>query len=76
MGKSGTKLDKDKANKIRKAIRAVIKENRDLQAAVSASRKAAKGKSSKANLRNAITKVVSRNPLLQAAAKDIFNRLK
>ena len=76
MGKSGTKLDNDKANKIRKAIRAVIKENRDLQAAVSASRKAAKGKNSKTNLRNAITKVVSRNPLLQAAAKDIFNRLK
>jgi predicted DNA-binding protein len=76
MGKSGSKLDKDKADKIRKAIRAVIKDNSDLQAAVSARRKAAKGKNSKANLRSAITKVISRNPLLQQAAKDIFNKLK
>jgi predicted DNA-binding protein len=75
MGKSGTKLDAGKASKIRRAIRAVIKENRDLQAAVSARRKAAKGKNSKANLRSAITKVVSRNPLLQQAAKDIFNNI-
>ncbi|MGH7808884.1 MAG: hypothetical protein ACREP5_01280 [Candidatus Binatia bacterium] len=76
MGKSGTKLDEGKADKIRRAIRAVIKENRDLQAAVSARRKAARGKDRKANLRNAITNVVSHNPLLQQAAKDIFNKLK
>lgn len=76
MGKSGTKLDAGKANKIRRAIRAVIKENRDLQAAVRARRKTAKGENSKVKLRNAITNVVSHNPLLQQAAKDIFNKLK
>lgn len=71
-----SQLEKDKADKILKAIRAVIKDFSDLQTAAIARRKAAKGKNSKANLRSAITKVISRNPLLQQAAKDIFNKLK
>ncbi|HEY7221194.1 MAG TPA: hypothetical protein VH985_22670 [Candidatus Binatia bacterium] len=76
MGKSGPKLSEAKAEKIRKGIRAVIKENKDLQAAVNALRKASKSKDNKAKLRSAISKVIVRNPLLQQAAKDIFNKLK
>ena len=76
MGKSGPKLSEAKSEKIRKAIRAVIKENRDLQAAVNALVKASKYKDSKAKLRSAISKVIVRNPLLQQAAKNIFNKMK
>jgi predicted DNA-binding protein len=76
MGKSGPKLAEAKAEKIRKALRAVIKENKDLQAAVNAQRKASKSKDNKAKVRSAISKVVVRNPLLQQAAKDIFNKMK
>jgi predicted DNA-binding protein len=76
MGKSGPKLNEAKAEKMRKAIRAVIKENKDLQAAVNAQRKASKSKDNKAKLRSAISKVIVRNPLLQQAAKDIFNKMK
>ena len=76
MGKSGPKLSEAKAEKIRKALRALIKENKDLQAAVNAQKKASKGKDNKATLRSAIAKVVVRNPLLQQAAKDIFNKMK
>lgn len=76
MGKSGPKLSDAKAEKIRKALRAVIKENKDLQAAVNAQKKASKSKDNKAKVRSAISKVVVRNPLLQQAAKDIFNKMK
>jgi predicted DNA-binding protein len=76
MGKSGPKLSEAKAEKIRKAIRARIKENKDLQAAVNAQRKASKAKDNKAKLRSAISKVIVRNPLLQQAAKEIFNKMK
>jgi predicted DNA-binding protein len=76
MGKSGPKLTEAKAEKVRKAIRALIKENKDLQAAVNAQRKASKAKDNKAKLRSAISKVVVRNPLLQQAAKGIFNKMK
>ena len=76
MGKSGLKLPEAKAEKIRKALRAVIKENKDLQAAVNAQKKASKSKDNKAKVRSAISKVVVRNPLLQQAAKDIFNKMK
>ncbi|HTF91649.1 MAG TPA: hypothetical protein VK632_01325 [Verrucomicrobiae bacterium] len=76
MGKSGPKLAEAKAEKIRKALRAVIKENKDLQAAVNAQKKASRSKDNKAKLRSAISKVVVRNPLLQQAAKDIFNKMK
>ena len=76
MGKSGPKLDDAKAEKVRKAIRAVIKQNKDLQAAVNAQRKASKSKDNKAKLRSAISKVIVRNPLLQQAAKDIFTKMK
>lgn len=76
MGKSGPKLSDAKAENIRKAIRAVIKENKDLQAAVNAQKKASKAKDNKAKLRSAISKVIVRNPLLQNAAKDIFNKMK
>jgi predicted DNA-binding protein len=76
MGKSGPKLSEAKAEKVRKGIRAVIKENKDLQAAVNALRKASKSKDNKAKLRSAISKVVVRNPLLQQAAKGIFNKMK
>ncbi len=76
MGKSGPKLSEAKAEKIRKALRAVIKENKDLQAAVNAQKKASKSKDNKAKVRSAISKVVVRNPLLQQAAKDIFNKMK
>ena len=76
MGKSGPKLSEAKAEKVRKGIRAVIKENKDLQAAVNALRKASKSKDHKAKLRSAISKVIVRNPLLQQAAKGIFNKMK
>ncbi|MGE5220524.1 MAG: hypothetical protein ACM3SP_26255 [Chloroflexota bacterium] len=76
MGKSGPKLPEAKATKMRKAIRAVIKENKDLQAAVNAQRKASKAKDNKAKLRSAISKVIVRNPLLQQAAKAIFSKMK
>jgi predicted DNA-binding protein len=76
MGKSGPKLPEAKAEKVRKAIRAVIKDNKDLQAAVNAQKKASKAKDNKAKLRSAISKVIVRNPLLQQAAKDIFNKMK
>jgi len=76
MGKSGPKLSEAKAEKVRKGIRAVIKENKDLQAAVNALQKASKSKGNKAKLRSAISKVVVRNPLLQQAAKGIFNKMK
>jgi hypothetical protein len=76
MGKSGPKLPEAKAEKVRKAIRVVIKDNKDLQAAVNAQKKASKVKDNKANLRGAISKVIVRNPLLQQAAKDIFNKMK
>ena len=76
MGKSGPKLSEAKAEKIRKAIRAVIKQNKDLQAAVNALKKASKAKDNYAKLRSAISKVIVRNPLLQQAAKDIFNKMK
>ena len=76
MGKSGPKLPEAKAEKIRRAIRAVIKDNKDLQAAVNAQKKASKAKDNKAKLRSAISKVIVRNPLLQNAAKGIFNKMK
>ena len=76
MGKSGPKLSEAKAEKIRKAIRSVIKENKDLQAAVNAQVNASKTKDSKAKLRSAISKVIVRNPLLQQAAKNIFSKMK
>jgi hypothetical protein len=38
--------------------------------------KASKYTDKKAKLRSAISKVVVRNPLLQKAAKDIFNKMK
>jgi len=76
MGKSGPKLPEAKAEKIRKAIRAVIKQNKDLQAAVNAQKKASKSKDNKAKLRIAISRVIVRNPLLQQAAKNIFSKMK
>jgi predicted DNA-binding protein len=76
MGKGGPKLSEAKAAKIRKAIRAVIKENKDLQAAVKAQKKTSKAKDSEAKTRSAISKVIVRNPLLQQAAKAIFNKMK
>jgi len=54
----------------------VIKENKDLQAAVNAQKKASKVKDSEAKTRSAISKVIVRNPLLQQAAKAIFNKMK
>ena len=76
MGKSGPKLSDVKVEKIRKAIRAVIKDNKDLQAAVNAQKRSSKAKDNKAKLRSAISKVIVRNPLLQNAAKGIFNKMK
>ena len=76
MGKSGPKLPEAKAENVRKAIRAVIKENKVLQAAVNAQKKASKAKDNRAKLRSAISKVIVRNPLLQNAAKGIFNKMK
>jgi hypothetical protein len=76
MGKGGPKLPEAKAAKIRKAIRAVIKQNKDLQAAVNSQKKASKAKSSEAKLRSAISKVIVRNPLLQQAVKGIFSKMK
>lgn len=76
MGKGGPKLADAKAEKVRKAIRALIKENKDLQAAVNAQKKASKAKNNEAKTRSAISKVIVRNPLLQQAAKSIFNKMK
>ena len=76
MGKSGPKLAEAKAEKIRKAIRALIKQNKDLQAAVNAQKKNSKSKDNKAKLRSAISRVIVRNPLLQQAAKNIFSKMK
>jgi len=76
MGKSGPELSEAKINKIRKAIRAEIRRNKDLQAAVNARLKASKSKDKQAKLRSAISQVIVRNPLLQKAAKDIFNKMK
>ena len=76
MGKSGPKLTEAKAEKIRKAIRALIKQNKDLQAAVNAQKKNSKSKDNKAKLRSAISRVIVRNPLLQQAAKNIFSKMK
>ena len=44
MGKSGPKLSEAKAEKLRKGVRAIIKANKDLQAAVNALRKSSKSK--------------------------------
>lgn len=76
MGKAGPKLSDAKAKKIRAAIRAEIKKNKDLQAAVNNFVKSSKSKNKKTALINAIAKVIVRNPLLQSAAKAIFNKMK
>lgn len=76
MGKAGPKLSDAKADKMRLAIRAEIKKNKDLQAAVNALVKSSKNKNKKAARISAISKVIVRNPLLQGAAKAIFNKLK
>ena len=76
MGKSGPRLSEAKAEKLRKGVRAIIKANKDLQVAVNAFRKSSKLKDTKAKLRSAISKVIVRNPLLQQAAKEIFNKMK
>jgi hypothetical protein len=76
MGKSGPKLSEAKAEKLRKGVRAIIRANKDLQAAVNALTKSSKSKDTKAKLRSAISKVIVRNPLLQQAAKDLFNKMK
>ncbi len=44
MGKSGPKLSEAKAEKLRKGVRAIIKANKDLQAAVNALTKSSKSK--------------------------------
>ena len=76
MGKAGPKLSDAKANKLRAAIRAEIRKNKDLQAAVNALVKTSKSKDKKAALVSAISKVIVRNPLLQNAAKAIYNKMK
>ena len=76
MGKSGPELSDAKAAKLRKGIRAIIKANKDLQAAVNGLKKSSKAKDNKAKLRSAISKVIVRNPLLQQAAKDLFKKSK
>lgn len=76
MGKSGPKLSDAKAVKLRKGIRAIIKANKDLQVAVNGLKKSSKAKDNQAKLRSAISKVIVRNPLLQRAAKDLFNKTK
>lgn len=76
MGKSGAKLSDANAGKVRKAIRALIKQNKDLQAAVNGLKKKSKTKNNEAKTRSAISKVIVRNPLLQQAAKVIFNKMK
>ena len=76
MGKGGPKLAEATIKKIRGGIRAVIKQNKDLQAAVYALVKASKSKDKKAKLASAISKVIVRNPLLQDAAKAVFNKMK
>jgi len=74
MGKSGPKLSEAKAAKLRKGLRAIIRANKDLQAAVNGLKKSSKAKDNQARLRSAISKVMVRNPLLQRAAKDLFNK--
>jgi predicted DNA-binding protein len=76
MGKSGPRLSEAKAEKIRKAIRALIKDNKDLQAALNAQKKVSKAKNNEAKMRSAVSKVIIRNPLLQKAVKEIFNKMK
>jgi hypothetical protein len=76
MGKSGPKLTESKAAKIRKAIRKLIKENKDLQAAFNAQKKISKAQGSGAKIRSAVAKVIIRNPLLQQAVKGVFNKMK
>lgn len=76
MGKAGPKLSDAKTKKMRAAIRAEIKKNKDLQAAVNNLVKSSKSKNKKTALINAIAKVMVRNPLLQSAAKAIFNKMK
>lgn len=76
MGKAGKKLSDAKINKMRTLVRAEIKKNKDLQAAVNALVKSSKTKNKKTALISAIGKVVVRNPLLQNAAKAIFNKMK
>jgi predicted DNA-binding protein len=76
MGKSGPRLSEAKAEKIRKAIRELIKDNKDLQAALNAQKKISKAKSNEAKTRSAVSKVIIRNPLLQKAVKEIFNKMK
>jgi hypothetical protein len=76
MGKSGPRLSEAKAEKIRKAIRELIKDNKDLQAALNAQKKISKAKGNEAKMRSAVSKVIIRNPLLQKAVKEIFNKMK
>lgn len=76
MGKAGPKLAEAKVKKIRNAIRAEIKKNKDLQAAVSALVKSSKSTDKKAAMTSAVNKVIVRNPLLQNAAKAIYNKMK
>ena len=76
MGKSGPKLSDAKAAKLRKGIRAIIRANKDLQAALNNLKKSSKAKDNQAKLRSAISKVIVRNPLLQQAAKDLFKKSK
>ena len=76
MGKAGPKLSEAKANKLRAAIRAEIRKNKDLPAAINALVKSSKNKDKKAALIGAVAKVIVRNPLLQNAAKSIFNKMK
>ena len=76
MGKGGPRLSEAKAAKIRKAIRELIKDNKDLQAALNAQKKISKAKGNEAKIRSAVSKVIIRNPLLQKAVKEIFNKMK
>jgi len=76
MGKAGPKLSDAKGKKMRAAIRAEIKKNKDLQAAVSNLTKSSKSKNKKTAMISAISKVIVRNPLLQNAAKAIYNKMK
>jgi hypothetical protein len=76
MGKGGPRLSEAKAAKIRKAIRELIKDNKDLQAALNAQKKISKAKGNEAKMRSAVSKVIIRNPLLQKAVKEIFNKMK
>ena len=76
MGKGGPRLSEAKAAKIGKAIRELIKDNKDLQAALNAQKKISKAKGNEAKMRSAVSKVIIRNPLLQKAVKEIFNKMK